>query len=238
MKLQCTVIEDLLPIYVDGICSQESEELIEEHLLECEACREMLAGMRKRMALPQQQADDLKPLQAIGKRWKQGKRAAFRKGVCITLAVLLVLTAALSGIWYGTYGKYYYQIAQRMDPVPEEAADFAYADAMKVINGCRIGIWIPPLLSNSGFIRATAENGRVLFVYPQVGGGYEYRVSVMEDSNRCYFIWLNRDLTANYEDHPIPVRTEGERARIDQLLMEQREEIRAMLAAVKILLEG
>lgn len=238
MKLQCTVIEDLLPIYMDGICSNESEALVEEHLLECPACRNMLADMRKTVAMPVQQAQDWKPLQAIGKRWKQGKRAAFGKGVCITLAVLLVMTAVLSSIWYGVYGKYYYQIAQRMDPVPEEAADFAYADAMKVVNGCRIGIWIPPLLSNSGFIRATAENGRVLFCYPQSGGGYEYRISVLEDQNRCYFIWLNADLTANYEDHPIPARTEAQRARIDQLLMEQKEEIQAILDTVNLLLEG
>ncbi len=238
MKLQCTVIEDLLPIYVDGICSRESEELIEEHLLECEACREMLAGMRKTQTLPAQPVDDWKPLQAIGKRWKQGKRAAFQKGVCITLAVLLVFTAALSGVWYAVFGKYYYQIAHRMDPVAEDAADFAYADAMKVVDGYRIGIWLPPLLSNSGFIRVTAENGRVLFVYPQPGGGYEYRVSVLEDQNYSYFIWIYDDLTANYEDHPIPVRTEAQRARIDQLLLEQKEEIRAILAAVNLLLEG
>ena len=238
MKLQCTVIEDLLPIYLDGICSKESEELVEAHLLECPACREMLAGMQKPGETVCPQVDDLKPLQAIGKRWKQGKRNAFRKGVCITLAVLLVFTAVLSSVWYGIYGKYYYQIAHKMDPVPEEAADFAYADAMKVVDGCRIGIWIPPLLSNSGFIRATAENGRVLFVYPQAGGGYEYRVSVLEENNHSYFIWLNDDLTANYEDHHLPVRTEAQRARIDQLLVEQREEIRAILDAVNVLLEG
>ena len=121
--------------------------------------------------------------------------------------------------------------------MPEDAADFIRADAMKVIHGYRIGIWIPPLLSNSGFIRATAENGRVLFCYPQIGGGYQYRVSVLED-NHSYFIWLKDDLTANYEDHPLPVRTEAQRARIDQLLLEQKEEILAMLDAVNILLEG
>lgn len=236
MRLQCTVIEDLLPVYTDGICSQESEKLIEEHLLECPACREMLAGMRTSAVEEVQQMDDLKPLQTISKRWQQGKRKAFRKGICLTLGVLLVLTALLSGIWYLLYGKYYYQIARKMDTVPEEAADLIYADAMKVIDGCRIGIWIPPLLSNSGFIRATAENGRVLFCYPQVGGGYQYRVSVLED-NHSYFIWLKDDFTADYENHPLPPRTEAEQARINRLLLEQKEEILSMLAAVNILLE-
>ena len=236
MKLHCTVIEDLLPIYLDGICSKESEELVEVHLLECPACRKMLAQMRQTGELSVQPADDLKPLQAISKRWQQGKRSAFRKGVCITLAGLLLLTSALSGIWYISFGKYYYQIAGRMEPVAEEAADLAYADAMKVIDGYRIGIWIPPLLSNSGFIRVTAEDGRVLFVYPQVGGGYECRVSVLED-NHSYFVWLKDDFTADYENHPLPPRTEAEQARINGLLMEQKKEIQAMLAAVMTLLE-
>lgn len=235
MKLQCTVIEDLLPVYIDGICSLESEKLIEDHLLQCPACREMLARMRSAEAQPPQIADE--PLRSIGKRWQQGKRKAFQKGICLTLAVLLLTTAVLSGIWYGSYGKYYYQIAGKMDPVPEDAADFINADAMKVIHGYRIGIWIPPLLSNSGFIRATAENGRVLFCYPQVGGGYQYRVSVLED-NHSYFIWLKDDFTADYENHPLPPRTEAEQARINRLLTEQKEEILAMLDAVNILLEG
>ena len=94
MKLQCTVIEDLLPVYIDGICSLESEKLIEDHLLQCPACREMLARMRSAEAQPPQIADE--PLRSIGKRWQQGKRKAFQKGICLTLAVLLLTTP----IWY------------------------------------------------------------------------------------------------------------------------------------------
>ena len=35
MKTSCKIIEDLLPMYHDGICSDESAVLIEEHLREC-----------------------------------------------------------------------------------------------------------------------------------------------------------------------------------------------------------
>ena len=37
MKTSCKIIEDLLPMYHDGICSEESAVLIEEHLKECES---------------------------------------------------------------------------------------------------------------------------------------------------------------------------------------------------------
>ena len=42
MKLHCDVIQDLLPLYADGACSEESRRLVEEHLTECGDCMEML----------------------------------------------------------------------------------------------------------------------------------------------------------------------------------------------------
>ena len=38
MKLNCNVIRDLLPLYADQICSDESRELVKEHLAECGDC--------------------------------------------------------------------------------------------------------------------------------------------------------------------------------------------------------
>ena len=39
-KTDCDIIKDLLPLYEDNICSEKSKDLIEEHLIECEDCRE------------------------------------------------------------------------------------------------------------------------------------------------------------------------------------------------------
>lgn len=40
-KMNCNVIKDLLPSYVDEICSPESRTLVEEHLTECEGCKKL-----------------------------------------------------------------------------------------------------------------------------------------------------------------------------------------------------
>lgn len=42
MKVKCQVIEDLLPLYIDGVCSEESRMLVEEHLKECSLCNDRL----------------------------------------------------------------------------------------------------------------------------------------------------------------------------------------------------
>ena len=42
MKENCKIIQDLLPLYYDEICSVESRNLIESHLQECAECRKSL----------------------------------------------------------------------------------------------------------------------------------------------------------------------------------------------------
>ena len=36
MKMSCNIIEDLLPLYVDDMVSEDSRKLVEEHLKESE----------------------------------------------------------------------------------------------------------------------------------------------------------------------------------------------------------
>lgn len=232
MKLPCTVIEDMLPLYIDGICADETEALVNAHLEQCPKCRDMLVRMRTDMELTEE-PEDMKPLQAIQKQWEKSKRASVRKGVCISVVILLVVASVLSGIWYVAYGRYYYRMAEHMDPVSEEAVDMGSADCMKVIDGYRIGIWIPPILSNSGFVRITDESGMVMLLYPQVGGDYAMKVSVHENKNQFYMVWLKSDLSPNFEDHPLPVRTDQEKERIVQLLDKQRDDIVDMCNIVK-----
>lgn len=47
MKVPCDVIRDLLPLYADEACSEESGKLVEEHLQECPDCSDMLGRLRK-----------------------------------------------------------------------------------------------------------------------------------------------------------------------------------------------
>ena len=46
MKKNCNIIRDLLPLYIDGVCSEESKQLVEEHLKECAKCQEYLKEIK------------------------------------------------------------------------------------------------------------------------------------------------------------------------------------------------
>lgn len=58
MKLSCDVINDLLPLYYDEVCSEETKKIVEEHLKECETCRNLMGKMGKEYCIPQKELDE------------------------------------------------------------------------------------------------------------------------------------------------------------------------------------
>ena len=53
MKINCSIVDDLLPLYLEDMCSEDSAAALEEHLQECAACREKLARMKNSDIIPQ-----------------------------------------------------------------------------------------------------------------------------------------------------------------------------------------
>lgn len=49
--MDCNVVRDLIPLYIDGCCSEESAKIVQEHVASCDACRELLEEMRKPAAV-------------------------------------------------------------------------------------------------------------------------------------------------------------------------------------------
>ena len=45
--MNCEIIKDLIPLYIDGCCSKESERAIEEHLKGCSECKMLFEEMKK-----------------------------------------------------------------------------------------------------------------------------------------------------------------------------------------------
>ena len=71
MRVDCDVIRDLLPLYADDACSGKSRELVEEHLLTCEACRGILDSLRKEEVESTLQTEKTGVLQYGEKRFRR-----------------------------------------------------------------------------------------------------------------------------------------------------------------------
>ena len=46
MQYECEMIADLLPLYIDGVCSPASKRAVEEHLAGCPDCRDILEKLK------------------------------------------------------------------------------------------------------------------------------------------------------------------------------------------------
>lgn len=92
MRLPCNVIEDLLPLYHDGVCSEESKNLVEEHLKECASCKDVLHTLKEETAPDRVNA--AKPLDVIRKEWKKGMKKALLKGFLTAVLICAVLIGA------------------------------------------------------------------------------------------------------------------------------------------------
>ena len=46
MRITCDIIADLMPLYIENICSEDSRKLLEEHINQCEKCSKELEDMR------------------------------------------------------------------------------------------------------------------------------------------------------------------------------------------------
>lgn len=101
-NIPCEVIQDLLPLYCDGVCSEMSLELIQSHLHGCDRCRKEL----RLMQLPvnfEEDAVEIHAAEAASVFWKKKKRSAFRKGMGIMLVLLSLLGFLVAGCFLGQH---------------------------------------------------------------------------------------------------------------------------------------
>lgn len=89
MKLPCKTIEDLLPLYHDGVCSEESRRLVDEHIEGCEKCRKILDALSGEPEVSY--VNDSAPLKSIQEELDKSMAKSYRKGIAIACVVCLCL---------------------------------------------------------------------------------------------------------------------------------------------------
>ena len=98
-KIDCNIIRDLLPLYEDNVASQETQELIRTHLVDCLDCREELRKMRTPISLPpagdEEAVKRFLEYQEEVRRKQRGKIIRF-----VTIAAAIITPLLLILLWY------------------------------------------------------------------------------------------------------------------------------------------
>lgn len=97
MNKDCSIVQDLLPLYAEDMLREETKEYVDGHLAQCEACRAELAALKADVTPAPVNAQPLRSLK------KQLRRKKF---TAVLLAVTLALTLATAGFAYLTAPQY------------------------------------------------------------------------------------------------------------------------------------
>ena len=97
MSKDCSIVQDLLPLYAEDMLREETKEFVNGHLSQCAACRAELDALRA----------DVKPAPVSAQPLRDLKRQLRRKKLtAVLLAVALALTLATAGFAYLTAPQY------------------------------------------------------------------------------------------------------------------------------------
>lgn len=91
MKSKCNVAKDLMPLVIDGVASEESQQYVDEHIAECTECALTYGAMKVELPRANQEkerAEMEKAAKAVKK--KRRKRVLWSIIICIVMCYLLL----------------------------------------------------------------------------------------------------------------------------------------------------
>lgn len=101
MKITCDVIQDLLPLYVDGMLSSDSSQLVEEHLEGCESCRRVWTELKQESHYFENTGSGKKMDEDAKAAFQRVRRSILRKRILwVCIAVACVLAAVRVGHYF------------------------------------------------------------------------------------------------------------------------------------------
>lgn len=103
MKITCNIIRDILPLYIENIASDDSCAMLEEHMDQCEECRNCLDEMTAFSKLPVDM--DTSPLLKIKSTLRKRKIQTVIFSMMLTVVIGVITIAFLTAPEYIPFSK-------------------------------------------------------------------------------------------------------------------------------------
>lgn len=87
--MNCEIIKDLIPLYIDRCCSEESANEVEKHLKECENCKSIFDMMNSENLKEKNESFEIKKLSKINER-----RASVLQSVLLFISFIVMAVGA------------------------------------------------------------------------------------------------------------------------------------------------
>lgn len=157
-KRDCGIVRDLMPLVIDQVASPASTELVENHIRECEECREVMAQMRAEPAVKPAETDT----GFIRFCKKLEREFRWQRVVVGALAVLLACAILCGGIFFT-----YYKINVWSESYSPKLSDCKVEFREEDDGFLRVTVPVPSGYKFCGWNFEWSEDGSAVHMYPQ-----------------------------------------------------------------------
>lgn len=102
-KLSCDIIEDLLPLYHDEVCSAAARQAVDDHLDTCENCSSILRKLQENSRLPfevmEKNKQESEGLSSFKSYWQRSRVRSFVKGLLLATIICGVVVLGYAGLF-------------------------------------------------------------------------------------------------------------------------------------------
>ena len=112
MNKECEIVRDILPLYVDDVCSASSREIIDEHLKTCPDCAAYLEDIRTSEAESELKSEKSLVIQNQARRFK--RRSAATGSVISALFMIPILICLIVNLTSGRTLDWFYIVVAAM----------------------------------------------------------------------------------------------------------------------------
>lgn len=193
--MNCNIIKDLLPSYIDGICSEDTVKVVEDHVQHCEECRMCLDRMQQQTAYVQQQPKEVE--KAITPFKKINKKR--RIHVITAIVMTFLMTCFITTVGYFVYqdvGVVHDFFSPKVTAIvvveddSEEWQSISFNDKNYLIYD-RV-FWKKSIVNSANnesdiFLRVKDVNGKVVVDEIQVMSGTSVELSGLKKNEKYFF---------------------------------------------------
>jgi predicted anti-sigma-YlaC factor YlaD len=181
----CALVQDLIPLYLDGEVTPESHVLIADHLQRCERCSGYLAGARtvRPQILSEQQAMRAAGPQPTVTQLREPVANSFGMALWQSLMVLIYANGLVLGLISSV------ALGESFGPIAPIVLVIGGLAGLLVVGSARTRIWLMPML-------ATGVGGVLLILVALLSGGSASTSMVMYGlvvaALGAWGVWLHR----------------------------------------------
>lgn len=217
MKITCDIVSDLLPLYIDEVCTGDSKKAVEEHMKGCEKCRSTLSSMTEENPIAVPESSDIEKAKSPFRKLKLRFVFWLCFGIFCTSVIFCIL--GFAGTFYEIEAYFYHSVSAviEIEESTDEwvtVTDYRYFNGMNIDNvetaeyleligsfpRKELSCPFPEREGVTVEVRIIDEDGNVVVEPMELKGGEEVSVNQLK-RNKQYIVQCRSDYPDTYIFH-------------------------------------